>query len=88
MRALKEASSSRSACVQLADLLAGLSRVEREAILPGLDSAAWRKRRALRSYFIDACRRRGLGLGERAGLLAAGHKRLSIVHLRRIPVGA
>jgi len=85
LSALKEASSRRSACVQLADLLAGLSRVEADA-RPRQDSEAWRQRRALRAYFIEACRRRGLGLGEHGGLLAARHRRLSIALLRRLPV--
>jgi hypothetical protein len=85
LRALKEASSRRSACVQLADLLAGLSRVETEA-RPRQDTEAWRQRRALRSYLMEACRRRGIRLGEKGGLLAAGSRRFSVVQLRRLPV--
>ncbi|HTB23252.1 MAG TPA: hypothetical protein VK914_11165 [bacterium] len=85
LRALKEASSGRSACVQLADLLAGLARVQAGAGSRA-DSEAWRQRGALRDYFVDACRRRGLELGSGAGLLRAGHPRLSIALLRRLPV--
>jgi hypothetical protein len=85
LRALKEASSGRSACVQLADLLAGLARVQAGAGSRG-DSEAWRQRGALRAYFVDACRRRGLELGTSAGLLTARHPRLSIVLVRRLPV--
>jgi hypothetical protein len=85
LRALKEASSRRSACVQLADLLAGLARVEAEA-RPRQDTEAWRQRRALRSYFIEACGRRGLRLGGESGTLTARHRRLSIALLRRLPV--
>lgn len=85
LRALKEASSARSACVQLADLLAGLCRVPAR---PDKDSPAWRNRAALRAHLAAACAQRGLRLGEREGLFEARQSRLSITQLRRLPARA
>lgn len=85
LRALKEASSRGSACVQVADLLAGLARVESEGPASGV-AAVNAKRQGLRRYFMQACARRGLPVKEVDGLMAANRPRLSIRLLRRLPV--
>jgi hypothetical protein len=85
LRSLKEASSRGSACVQVADLLAGLARVETQGQESGVP-AVRAKRLGLRSHFMRACARRGLPMREEAGLMAADRPRLSIRFLRRLPV--
>ncbi len=76
------ASSRDRACVQLADLFAGLCRVEGEA--PGT-GAAWANRRALRTHLLQACLRRGIPMRRAAGLLASGGRRMKVRLLRRLP---
>jgi hypothetical protein len=84
LRKVGELSSERCACVQLADLLAGLCRIE--SGVSGRASRAWGHREALRNDFIGICRRRGLALALEDGLLSARHPRLNVRLLKRIPL--
>jgi hypothetical protein len=84
---VREASSARSACVQLCDLIAGLSRQEaatrREAELPG--HRAEHNRQALLNHWILAGAGRGLRLSFKGGVLHASQPSLRIQKLRRLP---
>lgn len=87
LRVLKEAASRRSACVQLADLLAGLCRQRQEAEpLPGPGARARRNRQSLLEHFTQACAIRGLALGTQGGVLYAAHPRLQVRLLKSLPV--
>jgi hypothetical protein len=101
---LAEAQSQRSACVQLADLLAGLARLgaqapaapdsrRRLAAPPdaGADQpgdAAHRNRLRLLESFRDALRRRGAGLPLGPGLLNSRHPLLHARLMKRLPTRA
>lgn len=85
LRSIREAVSGRSACVQLADLLAGLLRMESSPAAGGVPAVRAR-RLGLLSHFAEACSRRGLGCRARDGLLSATGRNLSIRLLRRLPV--
>ncbi|MGH7443166.1 MAG: hypothetical protein ACREKE_10890, partial [bacterium] len=91
VRAVREVSSRITACVQLADLFAGLCRIEGPLSgdrTPGLpDSPAWRKRRALRAYLVASCAQHGFNVREQDGLIVVRHRRLSIRLLQRLPLG-
>lgn len=84
---VREASSARSACVQLCDLLAGLSRLEADLKqgpqLPG--QRAQHNRQALLNHWILAGAGRGLRLRFKDGLLHASQPSLRIQALRRLP---
>lgn len=86
---LRETARGRSACVQLADLLAGLARWGAE---PHPDAApgarARRNRGALLRHFVESCARRGLARPRGPGLLGWNQPCLSIRLLGRLPVTA
>ncbi|HTB33282.1 MAG TPA: hypothetical protein VK842_00320 [bacterium] len=88
LRRVSEASSRRSACVQLADLLAGLARLGAETG-PASTAAAGRRARHNRSellgYLLDCLDRRGLGVPRGPGLLPGRPPHLHVRLLRRLP---
>jgi hypothetical protein len=88
LRRVSEASSRRSACVQLADLLAGLARLGAETG-PRSGAAAGQRARhnraELLAYFTDCLRRRGLGAPRGPGLLPGRPPHLHVRLLRRLP---
>jgi hypothetical protein len=92
LASLTEASSTRSACVQLADLLAGLSRLGCEAPVPTAaaipGTTARHNRRLLLEHFRDALRRRSVGLPQGPGLLNSRHPLLQARLLTRLPTQA
>jgi hypothetical protein len=84
---VREVSSAGSACVQLCDLIAGLSRQEatsRESPdQPG--QRAQRNRQALLNHWILAGAARGVRLSFKHGVLHAAQPSLRIQYLRRLP---
>ncbi|HXB96715.1 MAG TPA: hypothetical protein VNZ54_01600 [bacterium] len=87
VRRVSEASSGRSACVQLADLLAGLARLGAETgpMAAAAGQRARHNRAALLTHFLDCLRRRGLGAPHGPGLLPGRPPQLHARLLRRLP---
>lgn len=85
---IREADSRASTCIQVADLLAGLARLQarKDAAEPGARAHA--NRLALLDHWRRACAPRGLTLGAQQGLLHAQHPQLHIRLLKRLPTRA
>ena len=88
LRRVEEAASGRSACVQLADLLAGLARLGAEHG-PASTALAGRRARhnrgALLDHFLGCLDGRGLGLPKGPGLLPGRPPFLNVRLLKRLP---
>lgn len=82
---VRETPSQSSACVQLADLLAGLCRLEERPDGDEAGRRAYERRQALRNGFVLACAARGLVLGAKDGLLHVRRPKLHIRLLHRLP---
>lgn len=85
---VREASSKRSACVQLADLLAGLARLQARVQEDDAGARAHQNRMALLNHWILTGAARGLRLDFEAGHLRALQPQLSIRLLSRLPTRA
>ncbi|HXC64133.1 MAG TPA: hypothetical protein VNZ67_07225 [bacterium] len=88
LRRITEASSGRSACVQLADLLAGLARLGAETGPASTAAAGLRARHnraGLLAYFLDCLERRGMKPPRGPGLLPGRPPHLHVRLLRRLP---
>jgi hypothetical protein len=86
LRQVREASSRRSACVQLADLLAGLARLGAETgPSPAAGQRALHNRSALLAHFLESLRRRGMGAPHGPGLWPGRPPHFHVRLLRRLP---
>lgn len=85
---VREASSHRSACVQLADLLAGLARLQARVKEDDAGARAHNNRLALLNHWVLIGATRGLHLDYSQGHLQAAQSQLSIRLLKRLPTRA
>lgn len=85
---VRELPSARSACVQLADLLAGLARHQERRHGGPAGARAHANRQDLWDHWVRACAARGLRLERRHGAPRARHPRLHVRLLKRLPTRA